>query len=97
MAVSLKVSAKEQDERTWITMTAPTTLKNTTLRSDEFTCPSCVAKIETKLGGLDGVESAEVKFSSGRILVSHDPDKVSVRDLVNAVSEVGYTAKPSAI
>jgi copper chaperone len=78
-------------------MTTPTKLKNTTLRSDEFTCPSCIAKIETKLGGLDGVESAEVKFSSGRILVSHDPQKVSVRDLVDAVADVGYTARPSAI
>ncbi|NLF92021.1 MAG: heavy-metal-associated domain-containing protein, partial [Corynebacterium marinum] len=52
-------------------MTTPTALKKTTLRSDEFSCPSCVAKIETKLNGLDGVESAEVKFSSGRILVEH--------------------------
>lgn len=78
-------------------MTAPTTKKNTTLRSDEFSCPSCVTKIETKLGGLNGVEAAEVKFSSGRILVTHDPQKVSVRDLVTAVGEVGYTAKPSAI
>ena len=65
-------------------MTTPATLKNTTLRSDEFTCPSCVAKIENKLNGLDGV-------------VTHDPQKVSVRDLVTAVAEVGYTAKPSAI
>lgn len=78
-------------------MTTPTKLKNTTLRSDEFTCPSCIAKIENKLNGLDGVESAEVKFSSGRILVSHDPQKVSVRDLVSAVADVGYTARPSAI
>lgn len=79
------------------TPTAPTAPKNTTLRSDEFTCPSCVAKIENKLNSLDGVESAEVKFSSGRILVSHDPQKATVRDLVKAVADVGYTAKPSAI
>ncbi|GAA4283683.1 heavy-metal-associated domain-containing protein [Brevibacterium daeguense] len=79
-------------------MTASTpTLKTTTLRSDEFSCPSCIQKIETKLNGLEGVESAEVKFSSGRIIAQHDPQKVSVRDLVNAVAEVGYTAKPSAI
>ncbi len=73
------------------------TIRNTTLRSDEFSCPSCVSKIETKLNGLEGVENAEVKFSSGRILVAHDPDKVSVRDLVDAVAAVGYTAKPSSI
>ena len=39
----------------------------------------------------------DVKFSSGRILVTHDPAQVSVRDLVEAVAAVGYTAKPSAI
>lgn len=78
-------------------MTTPTALRTTTLRSDEFSCPSCVTKIETKLNGLDGVDNAEVKFSSGRILVRHDPEKVSVRELVDAVAAVGYTAKPSAI
>lgn len=78
-------------------MTAPTKLKNTTLRSDEFSCPSCIRKIENKLHALAGVDSAEVKFSSGRILVTHDPEQVSVRDLVDAVAEVGYAAKPSAI
>ena len=71
--------------------------KTTTLRSDEFSCPSCVTKIETKLKGLEGVNNAEVKFSSGRILVDHDPQVVNVRDLVGAVKEVGYTAKPSNI
>ena len=30
-------------------------MKKTTLRSDEFSCPSCVNKIETKLTGLAGV------------------------------------------
>lgn len=83
-------------ERTSITMTTPT-LRTTTLRSDEFSCPSCVGKIEKKLNGLAGVSQAEVKFSSGRIIVEHDPALVSVKDLVAAVKEVGYTAKPSAI
>jgi len=78
-------------------MTTPTALKKTTLRSDEFTCPSCIAKIENKLRGLDGVESAKVKFSSGRVLVEHDPEKASIQNLVDAVAEVGYTVKPSAV
>ena len=74
-----------------------TTLKKTTLRSDEFSCPSCIAKIETRLRAMDGVESAEVKFASGRVNVTHDPAKAPVRALVDAVAEVGYTVKPSAI
>ena len=78
-------------------MSNATSLKNTTLRSSEFSCPSCVEKIETRLKGLDGVESAEVKFASGRVIVSHDPEKASVRNLVDAIAEVGFTVKPSAI
>lgn len=47
-------------------MTSPNTLKQTTLRSDEFSCPSCVSKIENKLNGLDGVDNAEVKVLLGK-------------------------------
>lgn len=72
-------------------------LKKTTLRSNEFSCPSCVEKIETRLKGMEGVESAEVKFASGRIIISHDPKQVSIPQLVDAVAKVGFTAKPSAI
>lgn len=71
--------------------------KTTVLRAAELSCPSCVAKIESKLNSLDGVHAAEVKFASGRILVEHDDSKVTVRDLVDAIAEVGYTAKPSAV
>ena len=78
-------------------MTTPTAMKKTTLRSDEFTCPSCIAKIENKLRSLDGVESAEVKFSSGRVLVEPAPEKARIRKLVDGVAEVGYTVKPSAV
>ena len=77
-------------------MTTPTALKTTTLRAAGFSCPSCVGKIEAKLNAMDGVESAEVKFASGRIIAEHDPQQVSVKDLVEAVAEVGYTAKPSS-
>ena len=78
-------------------MTETNTLKETVLRSDELTCPSCITKIESKLNSLEGVASAEVKFASGRILVKHDAARVSVGDLVAAVKGMGYAAKPSAV
>lgn len=68
----------------------------TTLRSDEFTCPSCVTKIEKKLSTLPGVEAAKVHFTTGRIEVSHDPATSSVDDLVEAIAETGYRATPRA-
>ncbi|MCO5316251.1 MAG: heavy-metal-associated domain-containing protein [Solirubrobacterales bacterium] len=72
------------------------TVKRTVLRSDEFTCPSCVAKIENKLNRLDGVEEAKVHFATGRIEVGHDRTKTSVEDLVGAVKEAGYKAEARA-
>ena len=68
----------------------------TLLRSDELSCPSCVPKIEKSLLALPGVTKAEVKFSSVRIEIEHDPALSDVAALVNSVAKVGYTAKPAA-
>ena len=70
--------------------------KKTTLRSPDLNCPSCVPKIERKLQQLEGVADAEVHFSTGRIVVAHDPQQASTKDLVDAVGKAGYTAKVSA-
>ena len=68
----------------------------TLLRSQELTCPSCVAKIEKALKALDGVEDARVHFNTGRIEVQHDPQRVKADALVKAVQSAGYEAKVAA-
>lgn len=68
----------------------------TQLRSQELSCPSCVAKIEKALTTLDGVEKAEVHFNTGRIEVEHDPQRVEAQQLVDSVRSVGYEARVSA-
>lgn len=73
-----------------------TTLKKTTLRSPELNCPSCVSKIERELKRLDGVANAEVHFSTGRIVVEHDPTRATADALVQAIARAGYAAKVSA-
>lgn len=65
------------------------------LRAEGFSCPSCVSKIEKRLGRLEGVDEVTVNFASSRIEVDHDPDRVSVDDLVGAVAKAGYTARPA--
>jgi len=69
---------------------------NTVLRSDEFSCPSCVVKIEKALKALPGVAEAKVHFNTGRIEVAHDPAAAPVEALVSAVQSAGYTARPAA-
>ncbi len=66
----------------------------TILRSNDFSCPSCVTKIETSLGKLKGVEQATVHFSTGKIEVHHD-EAVSVTELVDQVRRLGYESRPS--
>jgi copper chaperone CopZ len=71
------------------------TTKKTILRAQGFSCPSCVAKIEKQVGRVKGVESVKVHYASSRVEVVHDPDTVSVDDLVAAVDKAGYTSTPS--
>ena len=77
-----------------ITTTATTT--RTVLRAEGFSCPSCVAKIEKRVGRLKGVDAVKVHFASARIEVDHDPALASVDDIVAAVAKAGYTARPAA-
>lgn len=65
-------------------------IMKTLLRSQELSCPSCVAKIEKAIKALDGIREAKVYFNTGRIEVEHDPQKVSGDKLVQAVRSVGY-------
>ena len=68
----------------------------TILRSQELSCPSCVAKIEKALKALNGVENATVFFNTGRIEVQFDPALIKNDDLVKAVRTAGYEAKVAA-
>lgn len=68
----------------------------TIFRSQELSCPSCVAKIEKAVNALDGVQQARVFFNTGRIEVEHDPEKVNADEIVKSIRSVGYEAKVSA-
>ena len=67
----------------------------TTLRSQELSCPSCVAKIEKALQAVKGVEEAKVHFNTGRIVINHDPEQATTDELVTAVRKAGYDASVS--
>ncbi len=68
----------------------------TVFRSEELSCPSCVAKIEKTVGSMDGVDQVEVFFNTGRITVDHDPQIVSTDEIIKSIRSVGYEAKVSA-
>ncbi|QLE71080.1 heavy metal translocating P-type ATPase [Streptomyces rectiverticillatus] len=55
-----------------------------------MTCAACVARVEKKLGRLDGV-SATVNLATGRARVSH-PAEVTPAELMAVVEGAGFTA-----
>ncbi|MGZ0212844.1 MAG: heavy-metal-associated domain-containing protein [Actinomycetales bacterium] len=77
-----------------MTSAAPTTT-HTILRAEGFSCPSCVSKIEKRLGRLDGVSDVTVHFASARVEVDHDESVVSVDELVAEVAKAGYSSRPA--
>lgn len=72
-------------------------MKKTILRSQELTCPSCVAKIEKALKAVPGVVEAKVFFNTGRIEVQHNPEQAKPDVLVKAVKSAGYEARVSSV
>lgn len=68
----------------------------TTLRSQDLSCPSCVETVETSLTGTEGVTDATVHFNTGRIEVEYDADHLTEDDLVAVVERAGYEAEVSA-
>ncbi len=72
-----------------------TDTKNTILRAEGFSCPSCVAKIEKQLGAVKGVQDVKVQFATSKIQVRHDAT-LPVDDLVAEVAKAGYKARASA-
>ncbi len=69
----------------------------TILRSNELSCPSCVAKIEKALKSVSGVTDAHVHFETGRIDVDHDDARAPVETLLKTVRSIGYDAQPSTL
>ncbi len=68
----------------------------TIFRSQELSCPSCVAKIEKAVNSLEGVQQTKVFFNTGRIEVEYDSEAVSTDQIIASIHSVGYEAKVSA-
>jgi copper chaperone CopZ len=49
--------------------------------------------VKKALEGLEGVKEATVSFKEKRADVLYDPSKVTVEDMISAISRVGFRAK----
>ena len=53
------------------------------------------AKIEGAVKALDGVDkdSLSVSFNSSKVKVNFDDEKISIKDIENAIDRLGYEVK----
>jgi copper chaperone len=60
------------------------------IRINGMHCHKCEHAIRKALARFPGVHEVEVDFPSGQASVLHDRDQVTVRQLTDAINEVGY-------
>jgi copper chaperone CopZ len=61
-----------------------------------MTCGGCVLSTRKVLTRLEGVTNADVSYEKGTAVVTYDPSKVTVKDMVAAIKTLGYTAVPAS-
>ncbi|MFX0084768.1 MAG: heavy metal translocating P-type ATPase [Candidatus Hodarchaeota archaeon] len=62
------------------------------LKISGMTCASCVSTVEKSLTSVEGVNEVSVNLMTEKASISYDPSKTSVKSLIAAVTNVGYTA-----
>jgi P-type Cu+ transporter len=66
----------------------------TLLVIEGMSCASCVGRVERALAAVPGVTGASVNLATGRAAIRHPEGLVPMPDLVAAVAEAGYEARP---
>ena len=74
-------------------------MQKATIQLETLTCPSCMQKIEGAVKTLDGIDqdTLTVSFNSSRLRLNFDDEKVSIKDIENAIDKVGYEIKKSTV
>ena len=74
-------------------------MQKATIQIETLTCPSCMQKIENGVKSLDGVNKNNIKvlFNSSKVKVEYDDEKVSIKDIENAIDKLGYEVIKSQV
>ncbi len=60
-----------------------------------MTCANCAANIQRGLKKLNGIIDASVNFASEQAYVTYDADKISLKDITEKITSLGYRAVTS--
>jgi len=64
------------------------------IRVDGLSCPFCAYGLEKKLNDLDGVESINIDFEEGLVVLQvTDPGNISEEEIRTKIEEAGFTPK----
>lgn len=69
-------------------------MKTQTFTLSNLTCPSCEDHIEGLENTLVGVRSIKANYKQSTMDVVYDEAKLTADDIVKAVEDMGYGAKP---
>ncbi|MGI6550182.1 MAG: heavy-metal-associated domain-containing protein [Syntrophomonadales bacterium] len=74
-------------------------MQKATIQLETLTCPSCMQKINNAVKSLNGVdkESVNVLFNSSKVKLDFDDEKLSVKEIENAITALGYEVKKSQV
>jgi copper chaperone len=74
-------------------------VQKASIQLETLTCPSCMQKIENGVKSLDGVDKKSIKvlFNSSKVRVEYDDEKVSIKDIENAIDKLGYEVIKSQV
>jgi len=74
-------------------------MQKATIQLETLTCPSCMQKIENGVKSLDGVDKKIIKvlFNSSKVRLEYDDEKVSIKDIENAIDKLGYEVIKSQV
>jgi|AntRauTorckE6833_2_1112554.scaffolds.fasta_scaffold00247_23 Cu+-exporting ATPase len=65
-------------------------MRKVKLYLEDLSCPDCAKKIEKILNKTEGVNKADVHFTTGKANVEYDPESINIEGLKDAVSTTGY-------
>ncbi|KAI8912176.1 hypothetical protein DFJ77DRAFT_483750 [Powellomyces hirtus] len=86
--------AKSKEEKLAVVTNDPSKIVITTTKISitGMTCASCVVAIEQNLKNRPGVQDVAVNLVTANATVKHIMDVIGVRDILNAVEDLGYEA-----
>ena len=64
-----------------------------TIPVEGMTCEGCNTAVEMAVGKLDGVQRVKADYTTGEAQVIYDKRALSTNNIIDAINDLGYTAK----